>query len=172
MVNNLQFRYCIELRPVHALLQENISFHLKRLNLYQKACPHTIQHCQRSTFKLACGADAIGFQLSSGFIPLFADLLLDQVIGTTTVVVICPLTAIMLEKVTKMNELGINAAAVFQGQDEAVLGYIENGIYSLVFTSPESMLATKRWDKILKSRSFIENCVCIAVDEAQCSSQW
>ena len=119
-----------------------------------------------------CASTGYGKSMVFQSIPLFADLLLDQVIGTTTVVVICPLTAIMLEKVTKMNELGINAAAVFQGQDEAVLGYIENGIYSLVLTSPESMLATKRWDKILKSRSFIENCVCIAVDEAQCSSQW
>ena len=56
--------------------------------------------------------------------------------------------------------------------DVAVVGYIENGIYSLVFTPPESMLATKRWDKILKSQSFIENCVCIAVDEARCISRW
>ena len=78
----------------------------------------------------------------------------------------------MLDQVNKMNKLGINAAAVFQGQEEAVLDEIENGIYSLVFTSPESMLATKRWDKILKSQSFVENCICIAVDEAHCISQW
>ena len=105
-------------------------------------------------------------------LPLFADTLLDQVIGTSTVVVICPLTALMLDQVSKMNELGINAAAVFQGQDETVLDDIENGIYSLVFTSPESMLASKRWDKILKSQSFVENCICIAVDKAHCISQW
>ena len=49
-------------------------------------------------------------------IPLLADLLLDQVIGTSTVVVVCPLTALMLDQVNKMNDLGINAAAVFQGQ--------------------------------------------------------
>ena len=44
----------------------------------------------------------------------------------------------------QVNELGISAAAVFQGQDEAVLNDIEDGIYSLVFTSPESILASKR----------------------------
>ena len=33
-------------------------------------------------------------------------------------VVVCPLTSLMLDQV---NELGISAAAVFQGQDEAVL---------------------------------------------------
>ena len=65
-------------------------------------------------------------------------------IGTSTVVVIYPLTALRLDQFSKMNELGITAAAVFQGPDEAVFDDIENGIYSLVFTSPESMLASKR----------------------------
>ena len=119
-----------------------------------------------------CASTGYGKSIVFQSIPLFADLLLDQVIGTSTVVVVCPLTALMLDQVNKMNELGINAAAVFQRQEEAVLDDIENGIYSLVFTSPESMLATKRWDKILKSQSFVENCICIAVDEAHCISQW
>ena len=78
-------------------------------------------------------------------IHLFTDILLDQVISTSTVVVVWPLTSLMLDQVSKMNELGISAATVFQGQDEAVLNDIEDGIYSLVFTSPESMLASKRW---------------------------
>lgn len=119
-----------------------------------------------------CASTGYGKSIVFQSIPLFADILLDQVVGTSTVVVICPLTALMLEQVTKMNELAINAAAVFQGQDEAVLDDIENGIYSLVYTSLESMLATKRWDKNLKSQSFIENCICVAVDEAHCISQW
>ena len=119
-----------------------------------------------------CASTAYGKSIVFQSIPLFADLLLDQVIGTSTVVVVCPLTALMLDQVNKMNELGINAAAVFQGQDEAFLDDIENGIYSLVFTSPESMLDTKRWDKMLKSQSFVENYVGIAVDEAHCISQW
>ena len=49
-------------------------------------------------------------------IPLLADLLLDQEIGVSTFVVACPLTALMLDQVNKMNDLGINAATVFQGQ--------------------------------------------------------
>ena len=118
-----------------------------------------------------CASTGYGKSIVFQSTPLFADLLLDQVIGTSTVVLVCPLTALMLDQVNKMNELGINGAAVFQGQDEAVLDDIENGIYSLVFTSPESMLATKRWDKILKCQSFVENCVGIGVDETHCISQ-
>ena len=90
-----------------------------------------------------CASTGYGKSIVFQSLPLFADTLLDQVIGTSTVVVICPLTALMLDQVSKMNELGINAAAVFQGQDEAVLYDIENGIYSLFFMSPESMLASK-----------------------------
>jgi ATP-dependent DNA helicase RecQ len=119
-----------------------------------------------------CASTGYGKSIVFQSIPLFTDILLDQVIGTSTVVVVCPLTSLMLDQVSKMSELGISAAAVFQGQDEAVLNDIEDGIYSLVFTSPESMLASKRWEKILKSESFVENCVGIAVDEAHCISLW
>ena len=78
----------------------------------------------------------------------------------------------MRDQVSKMNELGINAAAVFQGQDETILKDVENGLYSLVFTSPESMLATKRWGEMCKSQTFVGNCVCVAVDGAHCITQW
>ena len=71
-----------------------------------------------------------------------------------------------------MNDLGISAVAVFKDQGEDVLNDILDGCYSLIFTSPESMLATKRWGKIWKSQSFMEDCVCIAIDEAHCISQW
>jgi hypothetical protein len=36
---------------------------------------------------------------------------------------------------------------VFQGQDEAVLTDVEDAKFSLVYTSPESMLGSKRWER-------------------------
>ena len=72
----------------------------------------------------------------------------------------------------KINHLGISAAAVYKDQNEDVLDDILDGCYSLIFTSPESMLATKRWEKIWKAQSFMEDWVCIAIDEAHCISQW
>ena len=96
-------------------------------------------------------------------IPLLTDILLDQAIGTSTVnKYICPLVSLMHNQVRKMNDLGITAAAVFKQQDEEVLDNVLDGYYSLVFTSSE--------EKILKS--FMEDCVCIAIDEAHCISQW
>ena len=91
-------------------------------------------------------------------IPLLIDILLDQAIGTSTVIIICPLVSLMHNQVRKMNDLGITAATVFEEQDKEVLDNVLDGYYSLVFTSSESMLATKRWEKILKSQSSMEDC--------------
>ena len=134
---------------------------------------------QISTIKSVLKGDDVFLCASTGYrksivfqcIPLLTDILLDQAIGTSTVIVICPLVSLVHDQVKKMNDLGITAAAVLNEQDEEVLDILD-GNYSLVFTSPESMLATKRWEKILKSQTFMEDCVCIAIDEACCISQW
>ena len=119
-----------------------------------------------------CASTGYGKSIVFQCIPLIVDILLEQAIGTSTVIVISPLVSLMLDQVKKLNELGISAVAVVQGQDEAVLNDIQDCVYSLVYTSPESMLATKRWEKLWKCQTFMENCVCVAIDEAHCISQW
>ena len=44
-----------------------------------------------------CASTGYGKSIVFQSIPFFADLLLDQVIGTSTVVVVCPLTVLMLD---------------------------------------------------------------------------
>lgn len=73
----------------------------------------------------------------------------------------------MLDQDAYLKFIGLNAAAVFEGQDEQVLSDIEDGVYSHVYASPESMLSVKRWQKMLRSQHFTKNCVVVAVDEAQ-----
>ena len=107
-----------------------------------------------------CASTGYGKSIVFQSILLFFDILLDQLIGTSTAIIVCPLLSLMFDQVNKMNELGISSNAVFQGHDDEV------------FTSHESMLASKRWEKMWKSESFVDNCVCIAVDEAHCISQW
>ena len=72
-----------------------------------------------------CASTGYGKSIVFQSIPLLADILLDQVIGTSTAIVVCPLVSLMRDQVSKMNELGINAAAVFQGQDETILKDVE-----------------------------------------------
>ena len=87
-------------------------------------------------------------------------------------IVVSPLVSLMLDQVSKMRQYGINAVAIFQDQDEDVLNDILDGVYSLVYTSPESMLGTKKWEKLWKCQTFMDSCVGIAMDEAHCISQW
>ena len=47
--------------------------------------------------------------------------------------------------------IGLNAAAVYEGQDEQVLKDIEDGIYSHVYFSPESVLSLQHWRNMLQS---------------------
>ena len=87
-------------------------------------------------------------------VPLLADLLIDQAIGTSIAIVICPLVSLMLDQVAYLKSIGFSAAAVFEGQDDQVLKDIEEGIYSHIYVSPESMLSVQRWRRMLQSPPF------------------
>ena len=78
----------------------------------------------------------------------------------------------MLDQVAHLHSLGINAVAVHADQDPKVLVDVEEGIYSHVYISAESMLSHQRWQKMLQSPNFQEHSVVVAVDEAHCISQW
>ncbi len=70
---------------------------------------------------------------------------MDKLVGRTCIVVVSPLLFLMLDQVSKLKEVGINAAAIDADQTEEILQDIEEGyIYSIVFVSPESMLGTNR----------------------------
>jgi superfamily II DNA helicase RecQ len=78
----------------------------------------------------------------------------------------------MLDQVAYLRSLGINAAAIYSGQDPEILDDIEEGIYSHVYVSPESMLSVERWRTMLSSPTFQQHCIAICVDEAHCISHW
>lgn len=106
-------------------------------------------------------------------IPIVADFLMEKLVGTSCIIVVSPLQSLMLDQVSKLKEVGINAAAIYADQTEEILQEIEEGyIYSIVFVSPESMLGTSRWRKYLQSEIFSTLCVGIVFDEAHCIAQW
>ena len=106
-------------------------------------------------------------------IPIVADFLMDKLIGTSCIVIVSPLQSLMLDQVSKLKEIGINAAAIYADQSEEILQEIEEGyIYSIVFISPESMLGTSRWRQYLKSETFSTLCVGIVFVEARCIAEW
>ena len=105
--------------------------------------------------------------------PIIADVLNDQAIGTSTVLVLSPLLSLMKDQVEHINNsFSISAAAIFDGQEEEILQNIEDGVYSLVYASPESFVGKKRWRSIASSETFREDCVAVVVDEAHCLVHW
>ena len=61
-------------------------------------------------------------------IPIIADVLNEQAIGTSSVLVLSPLLSLMKDQVEHINNsFGISAAAIFDGQEEEILQNIEDG---------------------------------------------
>ena len=114
-----------------------------------------------------------GKSLNFQAIPIISDVLNDQVVGSSVVLVISPLISLMKDQVRNCNErLGISAGAIYSMQDEQVLQSIEDGCYSLVYTSPEALLATKRWRSFVTSSSLRDRCAAVVIDEGHCLVHW
>ena len=106
-------------------------------------------------------------------LPIIADVLKEQTIGTSTVLFISPLLSLMKDQIAHVNEtFGICAAGIFDGQEEEIMQNIEDGVYSLLYTTPEGLLGNRRWRTLASSQTFREECVAIVVDEAHCLVQW
>ena len=84
-----------------------------------------------------------------------------------------PLLSLMKDQVRHINDsFGISAAAIFEGQDEDVLKTIEEGVYSLMYATPECFVGKKRWKTLASSQTFREDCVAVVIDEAHCLVYW
>ena len=106
-------------------------------------------------------------------IPIIYDVMHDEAIGTSTVVVVPPLLSLIKDQVQQVNEnCCISAAAIYEGQSKDVCHSIEEGDISLLYASPESLLGKRRWRTHTSSQSFRQNCVAVVVDEAHCLVNW
>ena len=76
----------------------------------------------------------------------------------------------MQDQVTKMRRQGISAISL----SEAVLNDVKltSGCYTLVYSSPESLLNNEDTREIIGSRVYKERVFGIVVDEAHCISHW
>eukprot|EP00794_Sanderia_malayensis_P001003 gene1003-324_t len=77
-----------------------------------------------------------------------------------------------LEEAFGMCTDSVTAEGIYDGEDEEILKQIENGDYSIIHASPESVLVTERWRKLFDSPSFKENCRYLMVDGAHCIVYW
>lgn len=103
--------------------------------------------------------------------PIMADVLLRRSKGTSIVLVISPLKALMEDQVDYLDSLSISAISVTDEHNDKTIIDIIDGKYSHVYGSPECFLSTT-WRGLFTSKKFISSLVCVALDEAHCISQW
>ena len=90
----------------------------------------------------------------------------------TVIVVFCPLITLMEDQIARLNSVGLKAAYVGNNQTEDVHRAIENGEYTFVFVSPESILCNNRWGQMFASKICKERLIGVCVDEAHCIIHW
>lgn len=107
-------------------------------------------------------------------LPIVADCLYERPRGTSTLLVISPLQALMKDQLNSLQNLCFPAEALMDGnaEDAEIIQNVLNGIYTHVFGSPECLLASKVWRNILASPSFREHLIGVAIDEAHCIVHW
>jgi superfamily II DNA helicase RecQ len=105
-------------------------------------------------------------------VPLIFDAVRFRRKGSSIMVVISPLTSLMEEQISYLNSLGIRAVCITDESKDKLIQDVMQGRYSHVYASPECLLATKKWRGIFASKTFLENLVGVAVDEAHCIHQW
>ena len=76
-------------------------------------------------------------------------------------------------QVTNCIEKGLSSAYVTAEQkSEEVLQGVQDGIYKLVFFTPEMLLLNKCWRQLLMIQVYSENLHTVIVDEAHTIKKW
>ena len=76
-------------------------------------------------------------------------------------------------QVTTLSEKGLPSAyATAEQKNEEVLKGIRDGIYKLVFFTPEMLLLNKCWRQLLMTQVYSENLRAVIVDEAHTIKKW
>ena len=134
---------------------------------------------QTKLIKALCNGSNVFFNAPTGYgksivfqsLPWVTDVLYEQTIGFSTLIVLSPL---MEDQCNRMKDIGISSIALYSDNagDESILKDVREGIYSLVYASPECLLGKKIWRSMLCSDEFRDHYIGIAYDEAHIISQW
>ena len=167
-----------------AYSEENFQFALKLAcsffpveNLY-----HKLHEKQILALRKFFAGNDLFFSAPTGFgksiiyelIPIMADTLNDRVAGSSVIIVIYPLKALIEDQVTYLNThtavKAINLSDV--SNDKETLRLISEESYCIVYSSPETFLSIKCWRELASSFDFRQRCVALVIDEAHCLVQW
>ena len=122
----------------------NIACCLLKVNYFYHHQMEALRNFFKCNYLFFSAHTGYGKSLIFQAIPIITDVLQDQVISTNTVLVVSPLLSLIQNQIKHVNEtFGISAAGIFDGQEEEIMRDIEDGIYSLLYTTPEGLLGNK-----------------------------
>ena len=107
-------------------------------------------------------------------LPWIFDVVNEQTVSCSTLIVVSPLQSLMEDQCNRMKEIGISSIALLceNSEDDSILKNVREGVYSLVYASPECLLGKKAWRRILCSDEFQDHCIGVAYDEAHIIAHW
>ena len=107
-------------------------------------------------------------------LPIVADILHGRPRGSSTILVISPLQALMKDQVNYLKNLYFPAIAVVDevSENPKYIQQIMNGLYTHIYGSPECLLASKTWRDLFSCPTFCERIIGVTIDEAHCIVQW
>ena len=93
--------------------------------------------------------------------------------GTSIIIVIAPLTSLMEDQVESCTRRGIKAVAVTSEEESRKnYGDVVNGLYQIVYISPEMIIGTQKWRTTLQDDLYQSKLCAVVVDEAHCVKKW
>lgn len=105
-------------------------------------------------------------------LPIVADILYKRPRGSSIIVVISPLRALMNDQVEYLHSVGVPAIAITDEEDPEIIQQVLNGYYIVVYGSPECLLSMSLWRGIFHCEDFAKMLIGVAIDEAHCIVQW
>ncbi|KEG03049.1 ADP-dependent DNA helicase RecQ, putative [Plasmodium vinckei vinckei] len=136
-------------------------FGYKNLKHFQIEAVHAVFHKKDSFLVMATGmGKSLCYQIPS---------IMDEYKNKLTIV-ISPLISLMKDQVDNLNRKKISAVFLGSGQkknNQKIVDEIKQGLYRIVYCSPEYALNNKSLFLVLKSKILL-----IAIDEVHCMSEW
>ena len=142
----------------------------------------TLKEQQREALRVFLSGKDVFIALPTGFgkslcfalIPVVFDVLRGSEDDRRSIaLVVSPLTSLMMEQREKFKTCGVSAEFVGELQQDidAIKG-VKDGLYQLLYISPESLLGNPQWRDMFLSVVYQKNLVGFIVDEAHCVTQW
>ena len=88
------------------------------------------------------------------------------------VIIVSPLISLMQDQVKSLRSKGVDAVYAGAAHKEGRFDNVARGQCQVLLISPESLLTSFVWRKMLCSSVYQKNLVGVVIDEAHCVKKW